>query len=158
MAFLDPQICRALRRVFENEMADRGVRRRNMVEAMRHLRLRAARDQPHHEFDAFRTSLSDVFDVRHLREALGVVDQPVEEYVVPLLVDQAGARPLKLMAHAAGTPDLDVEILGIAPDRLSDRLSEGEAAGPRRHGMLHDIDGERYDLARPRVDLAENAA
>src|SRR5271166_5906869 len=61
------------------------------------------------------------------------------------------------MAHAAGAPDLDVEIFGVAPDCLADRLAEGEAARPRRHGVLHDIDGEGDDLARPRVDLAEYA-
>jgi hypothetical protein len=38
------------------------------------IRHRAARNQPHHELDAFRTRLPDIFDVRHLREALGVVN------------------------------------------------------------------------------------
>ena len=87
----------------------------------------------------------------------GIVDQLVEELVVPIPVDQAGARTLQLVAHAAGAPDLHLEILGIALDRLADRLSEREAARARRHGMLHDIDGEGDDLARPGVDLAEHA-
>src|SRR5271157_1641508 len=126
-------------RVLQHEMADRSVRRRNMVESVRHPRLRAAgdirhraaRDQPHHKLNAFRTRLADIFDVRHLREVLGVVDQLVEEHVVPLPVDQAGARALELMAHAASAPNMDVQILGVTLDRLADRLAEGEAARPR---------------------------
>ena len=149
------------------EMPDRGVGRRDMIEPVRHFRLRAAsddighraaRDQPHHELDAFRSRLADIFDVRHLREALGVVDQPVEEVVIPLLVDEAGARSLKLMAHAAGAPDMDVDILGVAHDRSADRLPKRETTRPGRHGVLHDVDRERNDLARPFLDLAKHAA
>src|SRR6516164_5714930 len=61
------------------------------------------------------------------------------------------------MAHAAGAPDLDVEILGVASDRLADRLTERETARPRRHWVLHHVDREGYDLARPFLDLAEDA-
>src|SRR5574337_1094114 len=154
-----------LLRVLQNKMADRGVGRRDVIEPVRDLwlraagdiRHRAARDEPHHEFDALRTRLAHVFDVRHLREAARIVDQPVEEPVVPFLVDQARARPLKLMAHAAGAPDLDIEILGIAPDRIANRPAERETARSGGNGMLNDIDGEGDDLARPRVDLAEDA-
>ena len=49
-----------------------------------------------------------------LRQALGVGDQPVEEAVVPLGVDQPGARPLQLVAHAAGAPDLHAQRLVVA--------------------------------------------
>ena len=42
---------------------------------------------------------------------IGIVDQPVEKPVVPLLVDEPGARALKLVAHAAGAPDVDVDVL-----------------------------------------------
>ena len=87
-----------------------------MVEPVRDFRLRAvgddirhgaARNQPHHELDAFRSRLADIFDVGRLREANGIIDQPVEESVVPCLVDEPGARPLQLMAHAAGAPDVN---------------------------------------------------
>ena len=36
--------------------------------------VRAARNQPHRELDAFRTCLPDIFYVRHLREALVAVN------------------------------------------------------------------------------------
>jgi hypothetical protein len=53
-----------------------------MVEPVRHLRPpaaddirhRAARNPFHHDLDAFRTHLPDIFDVRHLCEALGAVN------------------------------------------------------------------------------------
>ena len=60
---------------------------------------------------------------------IGIVDQPVEKFVVPLFVDQPGARTLKLMAHAARAPDMHVDLLGIAHDRTADRAAEREAAG-----------------------------
>src|SRR5271166_2401027 len=87
------------------------------------VRHRAPGYEPHHELDAFGTRLADIFNVRHLCEAFRICDQLVQEGVVPGGVDEAGAGALKLMAHAAGTPDLDVEILGVAPDRLTDRLA-----------------------------------
>jgi hypothetical protein len=110
-----------------------------MIEPVRDFRLWAACDdirhcaacnQPHHEFDAFGSCLTHVFDVGRLRQALGVIDQPVEELVVPLLVDEPGARPLKLMAHAASAPDMDVDVLGIARDRAADGAAERQATRP----------------------------
>ena len=104
-------------RVLENQMADGRVRRRHVVEAVHDVRRRAAggtaRDQPHHELDPLGARLSHVVDVRHLRESLGVVDDPVQKGRVPLLVDQAGARAVQLVAHPAGSPDVHVEILVV---------------------------------------------
>src|ERR1700733_3229974 len=114
-------------------MTNGGVGRRDMVEAERHFRFwawgdeirpGASRNQPHHELDAFRSRLTDVFDVGRLRQTCGIVDQTVEEFVVPLLVDQTGARPLKLMAHAASAPDMDVDVLWVAHDRFADCPAE----------------------------------
>jgi hypothetical protein len=59
-----------------------------------------------------------------MARAFRVGDQAIEEGVVPLLVDQPGARPLQLVAHAAGAPDLHVERLVDSFDRLADRLAE----------------------------------
>src|SRR5690348_6783608 len=58
-----------LMRVFENEMTHRRVRGGHGVEAVHLLHLiveRAARDQPHHQLDAFRAGLADVIDMRDL--------------------------------------------------------------------------------------------
>src|SRR5664279_1071875 len=106
-------------RVLQDQMADGGVARRHVIEAMRDRRLRgagrrvardvghrASRDEPHHELDPLGAGLAHVVDVRQARQALGVGDQAVEKAVVPLLVDEAGTRPLQLVAHAAGAPDL----------------------------------------------------
>ena len=47
---------------------------RQLIAASNDIRHRAARNQPHRELDAFRICLPDIFDVRHLREALVAVN------------------------------------------------------------------------------------
>src|SRR5580704_5782082 len=92
----------------KHEVPDRGVRSGHMVEAVEFLHLGAqgaAHDQPHDQLDALRTGLAHVVQVRQPSEAVRILDQPVEERVVELGVDEARARPLQLVAHAAGTPD-----------------------------------------------------
>jgi hypothetical protein len=151
-------------RILQDEMADGRVRRGHVIEAMRDLGLgpardvghRAARDQPHHELDAFRSRLAHIFDVTDLRQSVRVVDEAIEELVVPLGVDEARARALQLMAHAAGAPDLHVQGLVIALDRLADRLPEHEAAASRGHWVLHHVDREGNDRARPSLRLPEH--
>src|ERR1700677_5152798 len=61
------------------------------------------------------------------------------------------------MAHAARAPDMDVDVLGVAHDRLADRPAERQASRARGHGVLYDIDREGDDLARPCLDLAKDA-
>src|SRR5689334_2227580 len=61
--------------VLQDQVADRRVAGRHMVEAVPHRRLpaavdvahRAARDQPHHEFDALAAGLAHIVDMRHFR-------------------------------------------------------------------------------------------
>src|SRR5215468_3086584 len=152
--------------VLQDQMADGGVARRHVVESVPHRRLlaapeiahRAARDQPHHELDALAAGFAHIFEMRHLRQAIGIVDQPVQESLVPLLVDQAGARALQLVAHAASAPDLHIERLVIGLDRLADRLPQHEAAPSRRRRILHDVDRERDHRTRPGLRLAEHQA
>src|ERR1700752_548800 len=141
-------IALAISVVLQDQMADGGVARGHVVEAVPHRRLlaapqiahRAARDQPHHELDALAAGFTDIFEMRHLRQPLGIVDQPVEELGVPFLVDQAGARALQLVAHAAGAPNLHVKRLVIGLDGLADRLPQHEAAPSRRRRILHHVD------------------
>src|SRR5688572_22629551 len=79
--------------VLQDQVPDGRVRRRHVVEAMRHLGRRAAGhvghratgDEPHHELDAFTAGFAHVVDVRHLRQARRVCDQAVEEPGVPVL-------------------------------------------------------------------------
>ena len=107
------------------------------------------RDQPHNELDALAARLADVVDVRPLAAGLGVGNHLVEPGVVPDLVDEAGACALQLVAHAARAPDLHVQVFVKALDRAADGLPQLEAAAARRHGVLHDVDGERNDLEGP---------
>src|SRR5689334_14493920 len=75
-------IALAISVVLQDQMADGGVARRHVVEAMPHRRLLAAaevahgaaRDQPHHELDALGAGLADVFEMRHPRQSIGIVD------------------------------------------------------------------------------------
>src|SRR5437764_72026 len=93
------------RRVWPH-IATSPVRRGHVVEAVHDLRRgtarevghRAARDQPHHEFDAFAAGFAHIVDMRHGRLPLRVGDHAVQELVVEVLVDQAGPRPLQLVA------------------------------------------------------------
>src|SRR5215510_462887 len=68
--------------VLQDQMADGGVARGHMIEAMAHRRLlaaldvvhRAARDQPHHELDALAAGLAHIVDMRQPRERVRIVD------------------------------------------------------------------------------------
>src|SRR6185369_9327003 len=71
-------IALAISIVLQDQMADGGVARRHVVEAMPHGRLlatpevahRATRDQPHHELDAFGARFTHIFEMRHLRQSV----------------------------------------------------------------------------------------
>src|ERR1022692_3289701 len=92
----------------QHDVPDRGVGSRDVVEAVQLLDVAAqsaAHDQPHDQLDALGTRFAHVLDVWHAREAVRVLDEPVEERGVELLVDEARAGPLQLVAHAAGAPD-----------------------------------------------------
>ena len=58
---------------------------------------RAAHDEPHHHLDPFGTGLARVLHVRDAGELFRVVAEVIEEVLVPLAVDQAGAVPADLM-------------------------------------------------------------
>ena len=137
-------------------MPDRGVGRRDVVEAVQLLdgrAHRAAHDQLHDQLDPLGARLPHVLDVRHERQVVRVADQPVEERVVELGVDEPGARALQLVAHAAGAPDLDREVPGIALHRPADRLAQHVAAVPGRRRVLHHVHGQRDDPYRPLLGL-----
>src|SRR6185436_11842081 len=153
--------------VFENEMADRRVARRHVIEAVRDrrpraagcgVRHRAARDQPHDQLDPLAAGLAHVLDVRHLRQRRGVPDQVIEKAVVPVLVDQTRARALQLVAHAARSPDLDPQRLVVPLDRFANRPAQLEAAAARGDGVMHDVDGERNHATGPGRRLAAHQA
>ena len=119
---------------------------------------RATGNQPHDQFNAFAAGFAHVVDVRCLGASHRVVDQLVEPGVVPLAVDQARTCTLQLVAHAAGAPNVHMDVFVVALHRTANRLTQFEAALATGHGVLHHIDGERDHRARPgvfhRVQLA----
>ena len=147
--------------VFKNGVAYSGVRGRYMVEAMSHFRQwphdlpvfhvrhRTTRDQPHHQLNAFATRFTHVVDVRHGSASHGVVDHQVEPVVVPLTVDQARTRALQLVTHATCAPDVHVDVFVVALYRFANRLTKVETTLTTRHGVLHHVDREWNDGARP---------
>ena len=62
---------------------------------------------------------------------LGVTLKHVEKPVVPLAVEQPGARPLQLVAHPAGAPDVHVERFVVRRDRAADRPADLGGDGAR---------------------------
>ena len=132
-----------------------------MVEAVELLDLvaeRAAHDQPHDQLDALRARFAQILDMRHLAQGLGVLDQLLDEVEVELLVDQPGAGALELVAHAAGAPDLHVDVFREALDSRLDAFAEAEAAVARRRRVGDHVDRERDDLARPGLRFAVDHA
>ena len=75
---------------------------------------RAAHDEPHDELDPLGACLDHVLEVRLVLQYLGLVDEVVHELDVPRQVDQTRPGSLDLVTHAAGSPDLHVEIFVIA--------------------------------------------
>ena len=64
--------------------------------------------------------------------------------------------PCSWWRHAAGAPDLHVEIVGERLDGLADRAAEMPAAVAGRRRILDDVDRQRNHLARPRRRLPEH--
>src|SRR5580700_6319127 len=71
--------------VLENHVPDRGVRGGDMVEAINFLGViveRAARNEPHHQLDAFRARFAHILKMRNLDERLRIRGEAIEEAVV----------------------------------------------------------------------------
>ena len=104
----------------------RRVRRRHVVEAMQTFgvtpahRQRAARDQPHHQLDAFASRPRARSRCAASSRAPPGRRSDGRGSVVPFRVDQARARALQLVAHAAGAPDLHVQVFVEGLDGLAD--------------------------------------
>src|SRR5258708_194143 len=97
----------------QHEVPDGGVGTWHMVEAVKRLGLRAERaahDQPHDKLNALRARLAHEFQVLHLCKTDRVLHETVHERAVERRVDETGPRALQLVAHAAGAPDVHVEV------------------------------------------------
>ena len=76
---------------------DRGIRTGDVVMAVQRggaLAHRAAHDQPHDHLDPLGPGFAQIFDVRDAPQVIALADQPVEEHIVPLAINQARAWPL----------------------------------------------------------------
>ena len=123
-------------------MADSGVGRRHMVEASffpNSIAERAPHDQPHHQFDALGSGIAEIFVMRYPGEAVCIARQVVEKRLVEIAVDQAGPRPLKLVAHPPRTPYLDIQVIREALDRFPEGRAKGVATPPSRRRVLNDV-------------------
>src|SRR3546814_3987825 len=107
---------------------------------------RAAHDQPHDQLNPFAAGLTQIFYMLDPACLFAFADKHVHETVVPLAIKQACTRALKLVAHAASAPDLDVEVLGKALDCTRNGLSQSPAAIPAWHRVGDAIDSPRDDL------------
>src|SRR3984957_15911620 len=145
--------------VLENQVSERRVRRGHVIETVDLLHVvleRATRDQPHDELDGLRAGLANVFNERNPRISLRILHEVVQDARVPFLVDQSGARALQLVRHAPRAEDDDAQILRKGLDGSLDGLAEIEAAVASRRRVLHDVDGERDDLAGPLFRLTKH--
>ena len=116
----------------------------------------AAHDQPHHQLDAFGAGLLHVVQPGKPAEALRVLHHGVQKAGVELLVDEAGARSLQLVAHAAGAPNLHVQVLVEGLDGPAYGLAQFKAAPPRRGRIDDHVDGEGNHQHRPGVRPVEH--
>ena len=112
-------------RVFQNHVPHRRVAGWHMVEAVAQIQLGlveawgplghifhgTARDQPHHQLNAFAARFAHVIDVRYVDGGFGVVDQVVQEGSVKFFVDLTGTRAFQLVTHATSAPYLHFQIL-----------------------------------------------
>src|SRR3546814_7472882 len=102
---------------FDHHVPDRGVGTWDMivpVKAACRRAERAAHDQPHDQLNPFASGLTQIFYMLDPACLFAFADKHVHETVVPLAIKQACTRALKLVAHAASAPDLDVEEIGRA--------------------------------------------
>ena len=106
-------------------------------------------DQPHHQLDTFAACFAHIVDMRDGGGSGRVVNQFVQKGVVKFLVDESGARALQLVAHAAGPPDVHVQVFVVTFNRLADGLTELVAALTAGHRVLHHVDGKRNHRAGP---------
>ena len=140
------ELRRAFDRLYErlqDHMADSGVGRRHMIEASffpNAIPERAPDDQPHHQFDALGSGVAEIFYMRYTGETVCIARQVVEKRLVEVAVDQAGPRPLKLVAHPSCTPYLDIEVIREALGRFPEGRAKGVATRPSRRRVLDDID------------------
>src|SRR5207237_10411053 len=136
----------------QDEVTHRRVRGGHVVEAVHGTDLlvqRAAHDEPHHELYSLGPRLAHVFDVRHVRKGIRLVDQAVDKIRVPRPVDETCSESLQLVTHFAGDPDLYVQVSVEGIDCLATSLPQLIAAAARGRRITHHIHRRRNYADRP---------
>ena len=87
--------------------------------------------------------------MRHIRQALGVVLEQVQELLVPRGVVEARALAVDLVRQAARGDDADLERLGVALDGAAQRLAQPVAAPRRGNGELQHAHLQRHQAHGP---------
>ena len=87
--------------------------------------------------------------MRNICSCLRVGNEFVHEFSVKLFVDQASTRTLKLVAHAAGSPNVDIDIFIVSFDGFANGFAQIETTLAARHGVLHHVHSKRNDWTRP---------
>ena len=113
-------------------------------------RQRAAHRKPHHDFGALEAAELGELGDGHGSELLGIVLEEVEEFLVPRGIVEARALAVDLVRQTAGGDDRDLQVLGVALDGATQRLSELVEAARLGHGELQHAHCKRYHRHRPR--------
>src|SRR6185312_1099201 len=108
------------------------------------LRYRAAHDEPHDQFDAFRACLLHEFLMRHRGQALRIALDAIEKILVEGRVHGAKAPAVQLMRHTTGAEDHHAQIAWVGFNRLTDGLTELVAAARGRQRVQEDVHCQRY--------------
>ncbi len=158
-------VMRAPSRFLQDQVADRGVAGRHVVEAVRDGRRRRRRRGRPSRRGRSATSPARCLRSRprarsrcaacSARPSGSAIRWSRNALSNSLLISPArGPCSWWLMPPVPQICTFERLVVGL--DRAADRLAELEAASARRHRVLHHVDGERDHRARPGVGLAEH--
>ena len=105
----------------------------------------ATHDQPHDDFRAFDSAALRIVRDGQFGQLPGILFEELEKLHVPIRVVETGALAADLVREPARTDDRDLEVFGIAQDRLAQRTPEREAPPRSRDRKLQHSDLQRHD-------------
>ncbi|MNT18887.1 hypothetical protein D3C72_1541140 [compost metagenome] len=137
--------------VFQQQGGDAGHRRQVVVlmQVLHRGRQGAAHDQPGDHLRAFHAAQGGVLGVGHFGQAHRVVDQQIDELLVPLRIVETTTLAMHLVGHAAGGDNRHLEVFGVALDGAAQCLAQFVAAPCRGDRQLQYADLQRHDLYGP---------
>ncbi len=109
----------------------------------------ATRNQPHDQLNAFAASFTHIFDVRNIGSGLRIVDELFHENTVKLFIDKPRTRTLKLVTHATGAPDVNVDIFVVSFNGFANGFAQIVSMLTSWDGVLHDVHSKWDDRTWP---------